>query len=148
MSNQVLIKAVLSLLMIGLPGCGDAGPEIIPVKGAVTFGGGAWPAAGAVLLTPYEAAPGEPVIPTVVDMAQDGSFVAESSVGPGLVPGKYRVAVQCWELPPDESRAEHPLGKSYVPARYRDPATSGLEFDLPAGADPVEIKLDVPRGNG
>jgi hypothetical protein len=132
-------------LIFLLAGCGDSGPEIVPVTGKVTYGGGPWPAEGGVILAPAEAAPGEPVIPTVVTMAKDGSFVAESSVGTGLVPGKYRVGVECWELPPDESRAEHPFGKSYVPQKYQDPTTSGLAFDVPAGSGAIEVKLDVPR---
>jgi hypothetical protein len=132
------------MLLLSL-GCGDSGPEIVPVKGTVTYGGGPWPAEGGVFLTPVEAAAGEPVIPTVVSMAKDGSFVAESSVGAGLVPGKYQVAVECWELPPDESRTENPLGKSYVPKKYQDPATSGLSFDVPPGSGAMEVKLDVPK---
>lgn len=136
-----------TLLVISLAGCGKSGPEIVPVTGTVSFGGGSWPAEGSVLLTPYEAAPGEPIIPTIVGMAKDGSFTAESTVGAGLVPGKYRVAVECWQLPPDESRSENPDGKSFVPAKYRDPSTSGLSFDLPAGSEALVIKFEVPRSD-
>lgn len=132
-------------LVLFLLGCGDPGPEIVPVKGTITYGGGPWPAAGGVLLAPVEAAAGQPVVPTIVTLAQDGSFIAESSVGAGLVPGKYRVGVECWELPPDDSRKEHPFGKSYVPAKYKNPATSGLAFDVPSGSAAMEVKFDVPR---
>jgi hypothetical protein len=134
---------LLSVLM--LIGCGEAGPEIVRVTGTITYGGGPWPADGGVLLAPVEAASGQPVIPTLVTMARDGSFVAESSVGNGLVPGKYRVGVECWELPPDESRAEHPFGKSYVPKKYQNSATSGLEFEVPSGSGEINVKLDVPK---
>src|SRR5688572_22160654 len=98
-------------LVVLLLGCGDSGPEVVPVKGTITFGGGPWPTAGGVYLSALEAADGQPAIPTVVTLNQDGSFVAESTVGAGLVPGKYRVGIECWELPPDESRTENPRGK-------------------------------------
>ena len=133
------------LFVLLLPGCAESGPEIVPVTGKITYGGGAWPAAGGVLLAPIEAAQGEPVIPTIATMAQEGSFTAESSVGRGLVPGKYLVAVECLELEPDESRQKQPLGKSYVPAKYQNPAKSGLEFDVPKGSKAIVVKFDVPK---
>jgi hypothetical protein len=134
------------LFLLLCSGCGPAGPEIVPVKGTITFGGGPWPETGEVRLLPIEAAPGEPLIPTMVTLAKDGSFTAESTVGAGLVPGKYRVAVECWKLPPDDSRAESPFGVSYVGNKWRDPATSGLEFEVKSGdPGPVEVKFDIPK---
>lgn len=127
-------------------GCGHDGPEIVPVKGTITFGGGPWPETGEVRLLPLTAAEGEPLIPTSVTLEKDGTFTAESTVGAGLVPGSYRIAVECWKLPPDESRAESPFGVSHVPKKYRDPATSGLHFEVKSGAGPVDVQFEIPKG--
>ena len=118
----------------------------MPVVGKITYDGGEWPAHGEVALLPVTAAEGEPIIPAVVTMEKDGSFVAESTVGAGLIPGKYRVGVECWKLPPDESRKDRPLGVSYVANKYRNSATSGLEFEIQSGhRGRVEVAFNVPK---
>lgn len=58
----------------------------------------------------------------------------------GLIPGHYRVGIDCWETLP---QAGGPPAKSLVPARYREPATSGLELVVELGARPMTVEFDV-----
>jgi hypothetical protein len=133
------------LLLALICGCGRAGPEIVPVKGTITLNGGPWPQAGTLYLTPFEAAQGQPETPGYAAFDKEGKFVADCTLGNGLVPGKYRVGVESWQLSPDETRPEKPEGVSLVPDKYRSPATSGLEFEVASGSDGVELSFDVKK---
>jgi hypothetical protein len=137
---------VLGVLLLGSTGCGGSAVELVPVEGQVTFGGGPWPKPGNVMLLPSEAPEGQPLIPAFGSFGVDGRFKAECNNGTGLLPGRYTVSIECWELAPDDSRKEYPLGKSYVPDRYRDAATSGLEFHIqPGEPGPYKVGFNIPK---
>lgn len=133
------------LLLVLLGGCGPAGPEIVPVRGTITLNGGSWPQDGKLYITPVQAAQGQPETPGYAAFDKEGKFVADCPLGSGLVPGKYRLGIESWQLSPDETRPNKPEGVSLVPDKYRSPATSGLEFDVKSGAGPVELSFDVKK---
>ena len=137
---------VLAVMLLASAGCGANNVELVPVEGQITFGGGPWPKPGNVMLLPKEAAAGQPLIPAWGSFDVDGRFKAECNTGDGLVPGTYLVSIECWELPPDDSREEFPGGKSYVPDRYRDAATSGLQFHIqPGEPGPYKVGFNIPK---
>lgn len=131
---------ILLLLSLGvlLAGCGPRGPETVPVHGRVTFEGGACPAAGTVYFTPVEAPAGLPLRPASGNFETDGTFTVSSfETSDGLVPGKYRVRVECWKQPPGDDGTP---GVAYVKAGYEAP-------DLvvePGTRGPVKVEYDVP----
>lgn len=135
----------ICLLCVLICGCGPAGPEIVPVRGTITLNGGPWTQEGKLYLTPVQAAQGQPEAPGYAGFDKEGKFVADCPLGSGLVPGKYRVGVESWQLPPDETRTEKPGGVSLIPDKYRSPATSGLEFDVKSGSGPIELSFDVQK---
>lgn len=144
MRHPCCLAALLAALFVLGAGCGRRGPEVVRIKGKVTFGGGPWPAKGVLYFTPTEPADGMPRRPAPADFDTDGRFAASSfKRGDGLVPGRYRVAVECWEVAPDMQNFRIP--KSYVPSRFHTAATSDLEVDIPPGAGAVEVTLDVPK---
>jgi len=116
---------------------------MVPVRGKVTLEGGAWPKAGVVSFVPLEPAPGFPSRPGTGHFDTDGSFtVTTRDPGDGLIPGKYRVAVTCWEEEPGDNRP----GKSYLADAFTSPARSGLEFQVEPGASgPLVFEHDFPR---
>ena len=59
----------------------------------------------------------------------------------GLMPGQYRVGIECWKLPPSK---DNPRGVSYLPAKYCNASTSGIELTIAPGDSPKELTLDVP----
>lgn len=139
----------LALLAAGGPlwwtaGCGRGEPKPVPVQGRITLGGGAWPKPGTVKFSPIQPEEGFPALPGVADFDVDGKFEVQTfRPADGLMPGRYRVGVVCWEQPPTY---ENSVGKnSYVPDAYRDAEASPLEVAVPPRAGPQQLTLDVPK---
>lgn len=129
------------VLLAGLVGCGQEGPERVLVSGRVTYGGGDWPKAGVIYFTPLENAPGMTLHPGLGYFDTDGDFEAQTfGPGDGLVPGKYRVRVECWEVEPSPD-PKHGPPKSYVPDKYTLPDLA----IAPGTSGPLTPAYDVPK---
>jgi len=121
--------------------CGPNLPKTIRVSGQVTFDGQPPPASGSVLFLPIEAGEGFPSRPASGAFGTDGGFKVKTfEPGDGLMPGKYLLAIECWDTPP--SMQGNP-GKSHVPKKYQSPQTSGFKLDITRDMGPQEINLDV-----
>lgn len=133
----------LCLLVSLLLGCGDT-LDIVPVEGQVTLAGGGWGRPGMIYFAPVEPAPGFPRMPGMGDVDTEGNFHATTQPDrTGLVPGKYRVSLEIWEVPPTMGG---PPPKSFVPKQYQTASTSGLELVVPADAKgAVEVSWDIPK---
>lgn len=130
-------------LCLAFSGCGKSGPETVPVRGKVTFGGGPCPANGAVSFAPREVPEGLPRRPTSASFDTDGAFTVTSfDEGDGLVPGRYRVHIECWKVLPQATTDGR--GVSYIPANYRP-----RELVIKRGTrGPVELIYDIPTQPG
>jgi hypothetical protein len=125
-------------------GCGHRGPEVVPVEGTVTFGGGPWPKPGVLYFTIDAVAAGVPGRPAIADFNIDGRLTVTSfKKGDGLVPGKYKIGIECWETPPQMGSPVKP--KSYVPKKFQAANTSGLSVTVEPGQRLVKLDLDVPK---
>ena len=134
---------VAALFLAVSTGCGRDGPETVPVAGKVTLDGGAWPTAGRLYFNPLEPAAGLPRRSGTADFDTDGRFrVSSWEKGDGLVPGKYKVGVACWKVPPS---MEGPPAVSYVAQPYQAAATSDKVIVIEPGSPEVELNWDVPR---
>ena len=132
------ILIVLSLVL-STAGCGHSGPETIKIRGRVTFDGGQCPAAGTVYFVPVDVSSDLPCRPASGNFDADGKFTVTSfRPGDGLLPGKYKVRIECWKQPPDN---EGLPGVSYVKDDYEAP---GLVVE-PDSREPVKVIYDVPR---
>jgi len=126
--------AVVSLLPLG---CGPAGPNLVPVRGKVTYGGGPWPKPGTITFTGGQR-------PASAEFDAEGNFTVMSfDKQKGLTAGKYKVAIECWDVPPsmDKPGAE----KSFVPQKFRNPSTSGLEIVVEPGKPITDLKFEIPK---
>ena len=142
MSKSFRSASLLVVCCLGIAGCGPSGPELVKVKGKVTFGGGPWPAEGTLYFHPVDPAEGMPERPARADFDTEGNFTVTSfEDGDGLVPGKYKVIVECWESAPMMGK---PV-KSYVPKRYQTSGTSDLEVVIESGSGTQTITRDVPK---
>jgi hypothetical protein len=119
-----------------LAGCGSDGPTTVPVGGQITFDGEPPPADGAVYFAPIKVAAGFPRRPGRARFGQDGSYEATSFAdGDGLVPGEYRVSVECWKSPPGTGPGGG-AGVSYVAPGFDPPnlvvteENGSIEYDL------------------
>jgi hypothetical protein len=116
--------------------------SLVPVRGTVSLDGGPMPGPGTIYFTPITADDGMPLRPSMADFGPDGRYVAGTfGDGEGLIPGQYLVAVTCWKAVPSE---EEP-GVSFIPARYQNPASSGLDFTVAAGR---RMTQDFPLTSG
>ena len=140
-SFLLLLGCGLALIAIDT-GCSRNGPEIIPIRGTITFGGGSWPKPGVLYLTAESPASNATTRPAIAKFDADGNVtVTTFKTGDGLMPGRYRIAVECWEIPPKMGDRTPP--KSYVPARYTSPGSSGLALTVEPGQTFVAMNFDV-----
>jgi len=140
------IVAVFSILLgvSMLAGCRSDVPEMVPVKGKVTFKGGAWPKRGVVNFTPFKPAEGFPRRPGSGHFDKDGAFVATTGEFEGLIPGEYRISISCWEKEPSDDSP----GVSYLPKKFVNPSQSGLTLKIePGTSGPIVWEEDFPSAS-
>lgn len=127
-------------LVVFVSGCGESHlPPTVPVHGKVTFGGGPCPGPGNIRFAPLEVAEGLPSRPGRADFDSSGEYSARSyRANDGLVPGKYRVFLECWKVPPADGKP----GISFLPADYEP-----RELQVTRESESVTFDLDVPKVN-
>ncbi|HBO44437.1 MAG TPA: hypothetical protein DD670_10990 [Planctomycetaceae bacterium] len=135
-----IIAAVLMLAVLA-GGCGPSGPKRVKVEGKVTFNGSPPPADGSFYFAPSKPAPGFPARPAYATFSMgDGTFVVGSvKSDDGLVPGVYRVTLECWRQQPS---ADGTPGRSHVPEGYIPPE---LEIKVDESG-PIRFDFDVAAG--
>lgn len=138
------------LLTIGwgavwIAGCGNDRPTTIPVSGRVTLDKGNWPTSGTLFFLPMEPASGYPRRPATAEFAEDGSFGSATSWqdGDGVVPGRYKVYVECWKIRPTRAG---PPPQSYAATKYQAGATSDIEVDVAADSGDQQFEWNIPKG--
>jgi hypothetical protein len=139
-----LRTVVMCAFAILAAGCGRTGPEVVPVEGTITFGGGPWPKPGVVNFVVETPSPGLPNRPAMGLFDTNGHLtVTTYKEGDGLIPGTYKIGVECWEIRPEMMKPG--VEKSYVPTRYGSPMTSGFSVAVEPGQKVVKLDLDVPK---
>lgn len=121
-------------------GCSGSGLPLVPVSGKVTFNGGPCPKAGTIAFIPASDA-GVPGLPHRAGRATydvDGKFTVTSfKEGDGLLPGRYRVDVECVNGIPSATTPWEQI--SFVPTDYKPP-----ELVVEEGQSAIEVNYDVP----
>jgi hypothetical protein len=132
-ARRVVVTAVLVLLALGPAGCGGS---LYPVRGTVTLDDGTPLARGLVV---FERTDGGPPVTARGEVRPDGTYdLSTAKPGDGVPPGRYKVLVNPLDLSdvPDEQK------KLPFDVKYTKFQTSGLEFEVKAGANDCPIKLD------
>ena len=132
------------LATLAFAGCGGGDhPDTVPVQGRLTYGGGDWPNPGIIYFTVLEPAEGFPRHAGTAKFDTDGRFRAKTwEEGDGLMPGKYRVSVECWKVPPS---MDGPPSVSYVPIELQIASRSDWEIEVTPDGEALEIQRDVPK---
>ena len=143
--RKILLKpAVYAVLLVGgllISGCGHGGPEVVPVGGQITLGGGPWPTAGVLYFTPVKSDISQR--PGLAHFDIEGNFkVGSFSDADGLIPGRYKIAVECWRVAPTMGGAP---AVSNVSAKYQNASTSDLEVTVVSSTPQTNLQLDVPK---
>ena len=121
--SLVSAVAVFPMVIVGCSG-GQSGPAIYPVKGIVLVNGA--PAEYAtVSLTPVDAT--EEQLPAGGIVNADGEFrLTTLKPFDGAEPGEYFVSIS-WQKPINPNVSELDYGPELLPAKYQNPAKSGLD---------------------
>lgn len=135
----MLAPALVILLLIGCSEKETTGR--VQATGSVNYKG--QPVEGAsVILSPEGGA--TPAATGKTDGS--GQFTLSTSAGDGVVPGKYKVMVSKTETTTEEIPESDPrygsvtpktTVKDHLPAKYKDPAKSGLTVEIRDGEDNV-----------
>ena len=133
---------VLGILFILASGCGPSRPEMVPVSGTVTIDGNVPQGPGSIYFHPVETAPGLPARPATAAFDNSGRWTVKTfEEGDGLIPGRYKVSVECWEVPPNMNG--RPV-KSRIAARYQSATSSGLEeIIIESGSSARKIDFEL-----
>jgi len=138
---RLALACASSVLLVAICGCGPDRPETVSVEGRVLFEGQPPPKPGMIYFAPLEPAEGFPRRPGRAEFDAQGHFRATTFDGAdGLIPGRYRVGVDCWETLP---QAEGPPAVSLVPAPYREPGSSPLELVVEPGSGALTVEFDL-----
>lgn len=125
-------------ILVCVAGCGKDNSLTKQVRGQVTFQGAAPPAEGQITFAPIDAAPTYPRRPASGDFDKTGAFnLTTFTKDDGVIPGKYRVNINCWREPPT---LKTKLSANYVSADFKFEATIDEKAD-----EPVELRIDVPN---
>jgi hypothetical protein len=125
---------LLAFCIISISGCGDSLPKRVPVSGHVVFDGK--PLETGVLLIQ---APGQRS--SYATLGPGGKFtVTTFTENDGLMMGKHQVAVVAKE---DINQTTQ---KWFIPKKYSEVSTSGLEIDVTGSNNDVKIDLKSEPG--
>ena len=121
-------------------GCGNPNGTV-KVTGKVSIGGQPPPAEGRVTFTVVKPADGFPNRPAMAKFGTDGKYSATTyDPGDGLLPGSYKIFVECYETPPN---MEGKPVKSHVDKKYMNGETSGLELLIEPKSKPIDFDIDI-----
>ena len=126
---SVICVAATFLLAVG---CGEKGPEMVPVTGTVTYKGEPL-RTGTIQFHPTS---GRQASGKIVD----GQIVEVSTFNPGdgALVGKHQVTIYSFVRP----QVGFDIPPSVIPERYNNPSTSALVVSLESGSD-VELNLEL-----
>src|SRR5688572_10843127 len=124
-------------LLAGVAGCGS---DRYPVTGRVTYEDGSPVTEGTVIGHSGE---GQSAVTVQGSVQSDGTFEwGTEKPGDGARPGKYRVAV----TPRGLGDAEMAAGMlPAVDSKFGDPETSGIEFEVKASRNELNITVTKPK---
>jgi len=135
--------AIVAATTLFAAGCGDAGPERVPVfpaEGTVIWNG--QPVAGALVVLHPVGASDPKALPARAQTDKEGKFkMSTYDTGDGVPLGEYTATVEWRKL--IEQNGEFKAGPNVLPPKYSKPETSDLKVRIAEGPnviDPFTLK--------
>lgn len=138
MARRLCRIGIFCLVFLPLAGCGDRPKPDLVVRGQVLYRGDPLPG-GLIVFAPNPDRGSDGAVLTAT-LQDDGSFTLLTPDGKPVPAGWYRIAVAPKAGTVDAPTAERPYPG--LPAKYRNPALSGLEQEIKPGVETV-ISLDL-----
>jgi hypothetical protein len=133
MSMRLCLVLCLGVALLG--GCGRGGAQS-EVAGTVTLDGKPIGPGWIEFTSP------EKKMSASGTINADGSYSLVGNPKTGLAAGKYQVALEVREAPANANPSDRPPpGKLLIPEKYGLGTTSGLEFEIAAGANKIDVPL-------
>lgn len=147
MRNIKLSLFALLALIAFIPACGGGAIKTEGVTGTITLDGNPLPFAS-IRFIPLDGTGSE----SYGQSDSTGVYKLQTQLGKanaGTTPGKYQVAVTCYEevgtgkFMKDEDGNEIEITEevSALPAKYNDPTTSGIEVEVTKGSNKINLEL-------
>ncbi|NQT40222.1 MAG: hypothetical protein HQ581_22205 [Planctomycetes bacterium] len=145
--TNTIFCLLLAALCLVICGCSGSDLDTVKVSGKVTLDGGDWPMWGTITFVPVGEPPeGVPRKHGSAKFDTDGVYnVMTAGRVEGLVPGEYKIVVECYEQPPGINQDESP-GKSFVDLKYVRTGTTDQTLTVKAGSGAIEYNHDFPSG--
>lgn len=131
---------IIVLLSAVMAGCGQSGPELIPVSGVVTIDGKPASEGG---VTFYGV--NDPNVQLVGSIAPDGKYTIRRRQEEGAPAGEYRVTVLITETAKRPDGSYTGLPKTISNPRFSDPNASPLKVTVTDDAPPGAYDLAVTK---
>ena len=138
MARRVCLIGAICAAFLVLGGCDRGKNGDTVVRGQILYRGEPV-SGGLIVLAPNPERGSSGPLATAV-LNDDGSFTMTGADGKPVQPGWYRIAIAPRAGTVDPPSSERPYPG--VPARYRNPALSGIEREIKAGAENV-ICIDL-----
>ncbi len=139
--RRAALAAAGAAALVAAAGCRGDYPPTVPVRGRVTYNGGAWPAEGTIYFLPETPAEGHTHHPGMAPFGSDGSFTVRTFTGgDGLAPGTYEVRIECWKVPPSMGG---PPPESHLPPDYQTGRKALPKLVVEPGARRVWFQYDI-----
>jgi hypothetical protein len=125
---------IAATFVLALTGCSN---KLAAVSGKVTMDGKPI-GPGDIAFTPV----GQGNNAATGTVEKDGSYFLKTGRETGIAPGKYQVSLSVREPPADYHPGDRPPpGRLLIPEKYLLPSSSGLEFDVQAGHNTIDLPL-------
>lgn len=131
---------VIALLSAMTAGCGQSGPELIPVSGAVTIDGEPASEGGVTFYAVHDRN-----VQLVGSIGPDGKYAIRRRQELGAPAGEYRVTVLITETARRPDGSYTGLPKTISNPKFTDPNTSPLKVTVTDDAPPGAYDLEVTR---
>jgi hypothetical protein len=131
MDGRAFRLGLLLLTPVAFGGCERSSPVETAVRGQILYRGE--PVSGGLIAFAPNADRGTDGPVVTASLANDGSFSLTATDGKPIRPGWYRISVAPRAGTVDQPTPQQP--HPGLPAKYRNPALSGLEHEIKAGAD-------------
>lgn len=134
------------IVVVCVAGCGEGHPPTYEVTGQVVFPDGATLKDGGQVL--FVSTDQSPVVKATGYFGPDGNFeLTTFTQGDGAIAAHYQVAV-IPKIPEDHedslvSAREYAKAMQPIDTRFRNPGSSGLEFDVSAATAPHVFRIEV-----